>query len=152
MFRINPGVRAFTLIEVLVSLAIFAVAAVVLGATYVNLLENYAAVSRRQEHEQELRLARAQLLGEPDRRRGEEGGTLDLPGNRTAFWRASIRETGVADLFRVGFHCEIRAPGLAAPWMREEIFMLLRPTWSDPAVRNKLRAASQQRLAQQESR
>jgi prepilin-type N-terminal cleavage/methylation domain-containing protein len=38
---------AFTLLEVLIALAIFALAAVVLGATYVNALNAYEAVSRR---------------------------------------------------------------------------------------------------------
>jgi general secretion pathway protein I len=38
MNRFAARRRAFTLIEVLVALAIFAIAAVVLGATYVNLI------------------------------------------------------------------------------------------------------------------
>ena len=153
MIRKNSaGPRAFTLIEVLVSLAIFAFAAVVLGATYVNVLNNYAAVASRHEREEDLGWVRARVLSESDRRTAAEGDALALPGNRTARWRASITETGVADLFRVGFRCEIRSPGQPEPWVREEVFMLLRPTWSDPAGRDQLRAASRQRLARRENK
>lgn len=138
--------RAFTLIEVLVSLALFALAAVVLGATYVNVLTGYEAVAKRHEHEQDLRLVRAALLGEPDRKKAEAGGELALPDNRVARWGAKIEETRVADLFAVGFRCEIRDPARVEPWVREESFRLLRPTWSDPATRDKLRQAARERL------
>jgi general secretion pathway protein I len=143
--------RGFTLIEVLVALAIFALAAVVLGGAYVNVLTSYDAVSRRQEHEQDLRLVRALVLAEPDRKIVEEGGTLTLPGNRTAAWTAQLEETTVADLFRVAFRCEIRDSGSGAPWEREEVFLLLRPTWSDPAERDRLRQESLKRLQKRET-
>lgn len=136
----------FTLVEVLVSLAIFALAAVVLGAAYVNVLTGYDAVSHRQEHEQDLRLVRALVLAEPDRTVVEKGGGFPLPDGRTAQWTATVAETAVADLFQVKFRCEIAEPARPSPWVREEKFMLLRPTWSDPADRDKLRQNSQQRL------
>lgn len=143
-------VRAFTLLEVLVSLAIFALAAVMLSATYVNILSNYDAVSRRQEHAQDLSLVRAQLLSEPDRKIAEKGGDLALPENRSAHWTATIEETDVADLFRVSLTSEVRdAVGGAKPWTQDESFMLLRPTWSDPAERDKLRASAQERTAKE---
>lgn len=147
--RSPPAARAFTLIEVLVSLAIFALAAVVLGATYVNVLAGYGALAKRNEHEQDLRRAHAALLGEPDRKKAEAGGELALPGNRVARWDARIEEAGVADLFHVGFRCEIRDPAQPQPWVREESFRLLRPTWSDPAIRDKLRQAAGERLDKQ---
>ena len=140
--------RAFTLLEVLVALTIFAVAAVVLGATYVNVLANYTAAAARHEHAQDLRFVRVPLLNEPDRRKTEAGGELALPSGGTARWSATVAETTVADLFRVRWRCEIRTGGL--PWVREETFLLLRPTWSDPAAREKLRAASRQRLSRRE--
>lgn len=146
--------RAFTLLEVLVSLAIFALAAVMLSATYVNILSNYDAVSRRQAHAQEMSLVRAQLLSEPDRKIAEKGGELALPENRSVHWTATIDETDVADLFRVNLTCEVRdALGSdAKPWTQDESFMLLRPTWSDPAVRDKLRAAAQEKTAKEKRR
>ena len=146
--RRRLGMRAagFTLIEVLVALAIFALAAVVLGAAYVNVLTSYDAVSRRSEHEQELRLVRAAVLAESDRTVVEQGGTYPLPDNRSVQWTATVEEAGVADLFRVQFRCTMPEPGRPDPWVREEVFFLLRPTWSDPATRDRLRQQTAQRL------
>lgn len=142
----RPG--AFTLIEVLVSLAIFALAMVMLGTTYVNVLNSYDTVSRRNQHDQDMALVRVALLAEPDRKKVEQGGDYALPGNRSAQWSVQIDETPVADLFRLEFRCEIRSPTQRQPWVRQESFLLLRPTWSDPAVRDKLRQASRERLEQ----
>lgn len=139
---------AFTLVEVLVSLAIFAIAAVVLGAAYVNLLTNYQAVLTRQARQDEVGYLRAALQAEPDRRKAEEGGEMALAGPGEIRWHARIDGTAVADLFQVEFVCELSTPGGAAPRVERETFMLLRPTWSDPADREKLRAASRARLAE----
>ena len=143
--------RGFTLIEVLVSLAIFALAAVVLGAAYVNVLTSYSGVSRREAHERELQLVRVAVLVEPDRRAAERGGTVVLPDGRPAQWSATIEEAPVADLFRVAWHCEIGQTGQGATAVRDEEFFLLRPTWSDPVVRDRLRQETQRRLAKKEA-
>jgi general secretion pathway protein I len=140
------GAGGFTLVEVLVSLAIFGLAAVVLGATYVNILTNYQAAMTRPQQQGELALLRPALLAEPDRARAEKGADQPLPGNRTARWQSRVEETAIADLFAVTFEWEIDEPG-RPPATGQETFMLLRPTWSDPAVRERLRAASRQRLA-----
>ncbi|MBI3885004.1 MAG: type II secretion system protein [Opitutae bacterium] len=150
--RRKSSPRAFTLLEVLVSLAIFALAAVVLSATYVNILTSYDAVAHRNEHEQDLRLVSAQLLSEPDRKKAEGGGDFALPDHRTARWKATIEESAVADLFKVKFRCELRDAGTGKPWAEDETFMLLRPTWSDPAARDKLRASAQDASAKRNSR
>jgi len=134
---------------VLVSLAIFAMAAVVLGATYVNILTNYQAAITRPARQDDLALLRPALLTEPDRVRAEKGADQPLPGNRTAHWQSRIEETALADLFTVTFVWEITEPG-RPPVTGEETFMLLRPTWSDPQVRERLRGVSRQRLAKRE--
>jgi general secretion pathway protein I len=143
-----PAHAAFTLVEVLVSLAIFAIAAVVLGAAYVNILSNYQAVLTRQERQNEVGFLRAALQAEPDRAKVEEGGEMALAGQGGIRWRARTDETSVADLFEVEFVCEISTPGRPEPRVERETFMLLRPTWSDPAVREKLRTATRERLAE----
>lgn len=132
------------------SLAIFSLAAVVLGAAYVNVLTSYASVSRRQQNEQELRLVRTLVLAEPDRTVVEKGGTYTLPDSRLAQWTAVVQEAAVADLFRVTLRCEIPEPSRPQAWVREESFMLLRPTWSDPALRDELRQKSKERLAKRD--
>jgi general secretion pathway protein I len=129
--------RGFTLLEVLVALAIFGLAAVVLGATYVNALNAYQAASRRNEYEEDLRFVRAAVLIESDRDKVEEGGDLDLGNNKRAHWKAEIAATGTLDLFAVAWTCEITDPARTAPYRVTQRFMLLRPTWSDPVERGK---------------
>jgi general secretion pathway protein I len=137
---------AFTLLEVLFALAIFAGLAVVLGATYVNALNAYEVVSRRNAYDADLRFIRAAVLTEPDRDKVEEGGDLDLGENKRAHWHADIASTDTVDLFSVVWTCEITDPARREPYHRTQTFLLLRPTWSDPVERTKLLDQAKQRI------
>jgi general secretion pathway protein I len=137
----------FTLLEVLVALAIFALAAVVLGATYVNALNAYEAAGRRNEYDQDLRFVRVAVLTQPDRDKVEEGGQLDLGDNKRATWQADIASTATVDLFSVTWTCTITDPARKQPYKATQTFMLLRPTWSDPVERSQLLADAKDRIA-----
>ena len=141
--------RAFTLIEVLISLAIFALAAVVLAAAYLNVLGGYQAVARRQQGEEDWKLVRIAVLSESDRTKVEAGGRLPLADGSNLRWKAKIEGTAVADLFAVTVHAEPEFTTGNESRVREQKLMLLRPGWSDVTERGKLRAATQQRLAHQ---
>lgn len=138
--------RAFTLLEVLVALSIFALAAVVLGAAYVNVLTSYAAVARFGRIDEDVRFARATLSAEPDRERAEEGGDFESAQGRRVRWTAEIEPAGVADLFTVTFRCEVTEPGTSQPQEVTEVFRLLRPTWSEALERETLRAEARTRI------
>lgn len=139
--------RGFTLIEVLVSLAIVAMAGIALVAAYVNVLNAYAAVDKATKKNEDVRFARAQLLAEADRTKAEQGDSFDLPDGGHAAWHATIDSTEVADLFQVTFTCEISTTGTEpSPAPVTETFMLLRPTWSDGAEASKLRDEAKQRI------
>ena len=137
----------FTLLEVLVALAIFALAAVVLGATYVNALNAYEAATRRNQYDEDLRFVRAAVLTQSDRDKVEEGGQLDLGNNRRATWQADVAPTGTVDLFAVTWTCTIADPAKPQPYKITQTFMLLRPTWSDPVERSQLLADAKDRIA-----
>jgi general secretion pathway protein I len=139
---------AFTLLEVLVALAIFAAAAVVLGATYVNALKAYEAVSKRNEFDADLRFVRSVVLTQADRDKVEEGGDLDLGDNKHAHWQADIASTDTVDLFSVAWTCEITDPDRREPYRVAQNFRLLRPTWSDPVERTKLLEQVKERILQ----
>jgi general secretion pathway protein I len=141
--------RAFTLIEVLVALAIFAIAAVVLGAAYVNLLQTHAALRDRDGSESDIAWAREALLAEPDRAVVERGGDLVLPDGRSAVWRATITPTGVSDLFDVALEFDAPPPGGGELQRGGETLRLLRPTWSNEAERKELRDRARERLQRQ---
>jgi general secretion pathway protein I len=137
----------FTLVEVLVALAIFSLAAVVLGASYVNLIQLHAALRARDVNEDDVRWVRAALLAEPDRALAERGGDVILPDGRSAQWRATITPTGVSDLFDVVLEAEAPPPGGSGESVRSTATLrLLRPTWSTEAERNLVEQRAQQRL------
>ncbi len=139
--------RAFTLIEVLVALAIFAIAAVVLGGAYVNLLQANASLRELDGSGDDLQWARAALLIEPDLATAERGGDVILPDGRSANWRAVITPTNVSDLFDVVLELDAPPPGGSGDIVKSRgTLRLLRPTWSKPADREKLRQTARQRL------
>ena len=141
--KISP---AFTLVEVLVALSIFALAAVVLGAAYVNVLLSYETAARSTQGDEDVKFARAQLLAIADPKKIEEGGDFDSPGGRRVHWSAQIESTETADLFLVHFLCEINDPATPDTPKIAQDFRVLRPTWSDPAERDKLRQDARQRI------
>lgn len=139
----------FTLIEVLVSLAIFALAAVALSAAYLNILASYRTMGEGQQAEENWKLLRAVVLTEADKEKVEEGGRFGLTDDRQLTWRAQIEPTDVADLFRLTLEAEVPAGNGAEAWQRRQTYYLLRPTWSDPAERDRLRELTRQRLARE---
>jgi len=150
----KPGAHAparaggFTFIEVMVALVIFSSAGLVLAAAFVNVLHAQQAALRRDEQAADLRLVRAALRAEPDPVRVQEWNDLPLPDGRDARWRAEIAATTVADLFDVTLTIEITGGQVADRPVITETCRLLRPTWSQPADREALRAASRAKLAE----
>ena len=144
--------RGFTLMEVLLSLAIFALAAVVLSMAYLNIIGSYSEMGGRQQEEEDWKWLRMAVLFEPDRKKVEDGGRLALPDGQQLVWTAKIDPTDVADLFRVSLTGETAQLNDAKAWKREQVLQLLRPTWSDPAEREKLREVTRQRLLKQHSK
>ncbi|HYC69605.1 MAG TPA: prepilin-type N-terminal cleavage/methylation domain-containing protein [Opitutaceae bacterium] len=136
----------FTLLEVLVSLAMVGVAAVVLGTAYVNVLFNYHAMQGRAAEEADATHVRGLVMAEPQRAVAEGGGRMERPGGGSVRWETRIEETAQPDLFRVAVEMEFIPATTAAPRARREEFLLLRPTWSDPEKREALRAAFREKL------
>jgi general secretion pathway protein I len=140
----GPG---FTLLEVLVALTIFAMAAVMLASSYLNVLNSYEVVARGVQINEDFAFARQQVLNEPDRKKVEEGGEFDTAGGRRAKWSAEIESSTVADVFKVTFTCEIADPTRTEPERQVRSFMVLRPTWViDPAERGKLKEDAKTRI------
>jgi general secretion pathway protein I len=138
--------RGFTLIEVLVSLAIFALAAVSLGAAYSNVILSRIAMKQDEQRLDDLARCRAALLETPGFDDVETGGEIHLPGGRTARWKGKIEATAVSDLFAVQLTAEIEPTNGGEAEEFNETRMLLRPTWSIPSDRQKIRDEARQRL------
>ncbi len=138
--------RGFTIIEVLIALAIFAGAAVMLSATYLNVMNGYALLEHEGDYQNEIKFARATLLTEPDLETVEKGGEFDGANDRHVSWKATVEPTQTADLFAVTFECEINAADMKQPLRTTDTFRLLRPTWSKAEDRDKLRSTARTRI------
>ncbi|MFA5265044.1 MAG: prepilin-type N-terminal cleavage/methylation domain-containing protein [Opitutaceae bacterium] len=143
---------AFTVIEVLISLSILAMTAVVLGAAYLNVLTSYELAARDTQADQDQLFALSQLLSQPDLKKAEEGAEFDSVGNRHVRWKAAIEPTKLPDLFDVAFSCEIADPGKGGPRTETQTLRLLRPTWSEAADRDKLRQEIRRQIEQENIR
>jgi general secretion pathway protein I len=139
--------RAFTLIEVLIALAIFVLAAVILGGAYLNVLSGYEHVSHVRDRNDELRFARADLLTQSDPDQVKKGGEFDSDNHHVA-WTATFDPTDTTDVFDVHFECVITGPDIKQPEKYDEEFRVLRPTWSKPADRATLRQKNTDRITQ----
>jgi general secretion pathway protein I len=138
----------FTFIEVLVALAIFALAGLVLASSYLNVLSAHQAVLQRDAHAMDRRLVREVLFAEPTLEKVTAWNELALPGERTARWRATVTPTTVADLFDVTLEAELPTGNGERSITISENCRLLRPSWSRPADREALQAAARSKLAQ----
>ena len=152
-FKINPSrsrvprARAFTLVEVLVALVIFAMAAVILGSSYLNVLVSYETMSRGVQVNEDFAFARQLVLREPDRQKLEQGGEFETASGRRASWSVEITSTTVPNVFHVAFTCEIADPTRTEPQKKTQQFTVLRPTWViDTAERDKLKADIKTRI------
>jgi general secretion pathway protein I len=128
----------FSLIEVVVALALFAMASVVLTSSFVNaLLAREHGQSNDLRHA-DIRAVRMQLLLEPNMDDAEDGDRYDTLNNGTANWEASIEPTNVIDLFEVQLSIEFSEPQEEQAATYTESLYLLRPTWSKADERSSL--------------
>jgi prepilin-type N-terminal cleavage/methylation domain-containing protein len=141
--RHSPG---FTLIEVLFALALFTLAAVVLAGAYLNVLNGYEVAKRATVSDPDVQFARSQLLAQADVELARRGGEFATPDGRAVRWTATIEPTDSADLFTVTFDCEIAATTAVKEHKVQQVFRVLRPTWSVATERATLRAAAKDRI------
>ena len=123
--------RGFTMVEVLVAIAIFALAAIVLGASYVNVLNAYASASGAGLVDEELRFARSQLMAQGEREEAEEGARYQTAEGGAVTWRALIEPTDLPDLYDVFLVVEISRANGTPPEVIEQTIRLLRPSWAE---------------------
>jgi len=139
---------AFTLIEVLLALALFAISVVVLTSSYVNVLYSMEAVRVDRVLEQEMAFVRSVILTAPDLEAIEEGGELPTAELGYAYWEAELEPTEVADLFVVHVSITLEGTAQGGEHTLDDRLIVLRPSWSEPLDREELRAASKERLAE----
>ena len=138
--------RGFSLIEVVVAVALFASAAVVLSSAFVNALLARNFGKSNALFAEDVRAVRMQLLLEPNLEDAEDGGLFETLNSGEAEWKASIEPTEVVDLFYVDLHLEFNEAPEGIKAIYTEQLYLLRPTWSDREERNTLLADKREEL------
>lgn len=132
--------------EVLVALVIFSVSAVVLGASYLNVLNNYELFRQKQGLEEDMRFVRQLVLETPDLEELEKGGRFQSLSLGFVSWRTVLEETPTPDLFLVQVEVEVEGSDEVPGQVLLQEFYALRPSWSDPLDRERLRADSAERF------
>ncbi len=134
--------HAFSLLEVLVALAIFGLVAGVLAQACANALNTLDSHRREPTDEAFFRFAMRTAMAIEDRDELENGGDIRMPDERMLVWTANIHETSVIDLFAVNFTFELeghtRFFGNDSGRQRLESVYAFRPQWSDPVERSAL--------------
>lgn len=136
----SPFIRehGFSLIEVVVAVALFATASVVLTSAFVNALLARQHGQTNALRIDDIRAVRLQLLLEPNRDDAEDGGEMETLHSGTASWRSEIRATELVDLFQATLEIEFKDPLEGTEPNYQESLYLLRPTWSESDERSDL--------------
>ena len=143
--------RGFTIIEVMLALALFGVAVTTFTVAYLNIINAIAAIQVDQAYEQDMSMIRLDAFSSVLVEDLEEGGEVFTGSHGEASWRVEYEPTLVADLFRVSLLVEIFDKEKDEMKEVEEVHYLTRPTWSDPVERAELRAETRDRLLAKQS-
>ncbi len=139
-------IKAFSLIEVLIALALFAVCSNLIASAFINALlarERDPSIAYR---EISIDTVRSQLLLEKNLEDAEEGGTVNLIQDKEASWSVEIFPTEIIDLFECRLDIEFLDDELSKRGIYSETLYLLRPTWSDSSERATLLEEKKQAL------
>jgi prepilin-type N-terminal cleavage/methylation domain-containing protein len=143
--------RGFTIIEVMLALALFGVVVTTFTVAYLNIINAIAAIQVDQAYEQDMSMIRLEAFSSVLVEDLEEGGKVFTGSHGEAYWKCEYESTLVADLFRVSLLVEIFDKEKDEMKEVEEVHYLTRPTWSDPVERAELRAETRDRLLAKQS-
>jgi len=129
---------AFSLIEVLIALALFAIAANVISSAFINALLSRERNDSRLYNDFAIQTARMQLLLEKNIEDAEDGGTVETLELGEVDWYAEILPTEIVDLFEVQLYGTFSDLEDSQKANFSETLYLLRPTWSESDERSML--------------
>lgn len=130
--------QGFSLIEVLIALALFAICSNLIASAFINALLARERDPSSTYQDIAINTVRRQLLLENNIDDAQEGGTLTLLEKGEATWTAEIDPTDVIDLFECRFDIEFLESESPNQETYSETLYLLRPTWSESDERSKL--------------
>lgn len=132
-----PQRPAFTLVEVLLAVSIFALGVTVLATSAFNAISARLLLEEDQQRAFDARLIRQQVLTLSDRKTLERGGDIPSFHHDELHWEATLDPTPLLNLFAL--HLRIDFPDNP----EEETLYILRPGWAE---------TSQQAIWQEDAR
>jgi prepilin-type N-terminal cleavage/methylation domain-containing protein len=142
----RPARSAFTLVEVLVAIAIAGLAITVLAAGYVNVLLGYRAVEDTSDIAPDIAFCRYQVLRATNLEEAVKPGDTTRANGEPLRWEAAVEPTEMPDLFRVTLKIELGRPRPDEPVKVEQEFWVRQPAWSKADESGKLRDEFRKRI------
>jgi general secretion pathway protein I len=137
--------KGFTILEVLVAVVIFAGAATVLVASYVNILSNFEASRVKTNFDEELAYVRSEFQMISDIEEATDGREFDMGNGVQGQWYSEIEMTEIPNLFSVNLVVDMTDSEGERQQLNQQ-FYLLRPTWGEPDEVDKARQDMQERM------
>jgi prepilin-type N-terminal cleavage/methylation domain-containing protein len=142
---------AFSLIELVIAIAVAGIAFFVLTETFFNVLLTLEDLETESDHQKDVRFVRRQIIQIADRDELEDGGEITTLDLGEATWEAEVEETGIVDLFRLDLQVEFENPDGETIEYRESLY-LLRPTWSDPIESSTILSEAREKMEEMNRR
>ncbi|MDA0348607.1 MAG: prepilin-type N-terminal cleavage/methylation domain-containing protein [Verrucomicrobia bacterium] len=137
--------KGFTILEVLVAVVIFAGAATVLVASYINILSNFEASRVKANFDEELAYVRSELQIISDVEEATDGREFDMGNGVQGIWYSEIEMTEIPNLFTVNLVVDMTDSEGEQQHLNQQ-FYLLRPSWGEPDEVDKARQDMQERM------
>lgn len=139
-----PSAFGFTLLEVLLSLALFTIATGILAGSLYSGLQAYRSARSDTQIENRYRLVLRQVLAISDRETFDGSGEVRLPDGDTADWETTLEQGELLDLFVARVSVRLRGditaalPDAELADGRQFELLLYRPDWAEPMERGHL--------------
>ena len=133
--------KGFTIVAVV----IFAGAATVLVASYVNILSNFEASRVKTNFDEELAYVRSEFQIISDIEEATDGREFDMGNGVQGQWYSEIEMTEIPNLFSVNLVADMTDSEGERQQLNQQ-FYLLRPTWGEPDEVDKARQDMQERM------
>lgn len=141
----------FSLIEVVIAIAVAGISFFLLTETFFNILLTLDSLESQSDYQKDVRFVRREIIQIADREELEDGGEITTLDLGRAVWQVELEETEIVDLFQVDLSIEFENPEGEPIEYREKLF-LLRPTWSDPIESSAILSDVRDRIEEQNLR
>ena len=127
--------KGFSLIEVLLSLALLGIGVGVLAQALVNAINAVGSLESYDSLYHDVEFVARQAMIVSNRQEFEDGGDVPLPNNNTAQWTAEIEETETLDLIKVDLTVDLPESDTYPEFNNTFTIYIYRKSWMEPIDR-----------------